>query len=213
MPRKAIKATTPAKSSSKRVAPDRPTPTRQSKRAKATAKTYAEPESDEDIADSKPQPPEESEDSRASDYDVEESQDDFPESDDQEEEYSEEEAKPKRGTPKGRSAKGATLPIHKKKGSEKELWKDGAKLAPGTQLVIKKPKARDAGDIPYHNNTIHPNTMLFLKDLASNNDRQWLKSRSACLIHRWTPTRSQLEPHWVADVASLCFHRGYPYML
>lgn len=62
--------------------------------------------------------------------------------------------------------------------SAKELAKPGVKagLGPGTQVVIKKPKARDAGDTPYSDETIHPNTMLFLEDLAANNNRQWLKS-------------------------------------
>lgn len=63
----------------------------------------------------------------------------------------------------------------KKTSENKALWKAGAKLEPGTQVIIKKPKARPAGDTPYHDHTIHPNTMLFLKDLAANNDRQWLK--------------------------------------
>ena len=60
----------------------------------------------------------------------------------------------------------------------KELWRPGVKtgLGPGTQVVIKKPKARAAGKTPYEDETIHPNTMLFLADLKANNDRQWLKS-------------------------------------
>jgi hypothetical protein len=50
-------------------------------------------------------------------------------------------------------------------------------LGPDTEVVIKKPKARSAGKIPYTNGTIHPNTMLFLQDLAANNNRSWLKSK------------------------------------
>lgn len=59
----------------------------------------------------------------------------------------------------------------------KELWREGVKtgLGPGKEVFIKKPKARDAGDVPYHDQTLHPNTMLFLQDLTQNNDRQWLK--------------------------------------
>ncbi|KAF2421242.1 hypothetical protein EJ08DRAFT_641439 [Tothia fuscella] len=74
------------------------------------------------------------------------------------------------GTPKS-EGKGST-----KKGKS-ELWRPGvgAGLGPGTQVVIKKPKAREAGDTPYTDDTIHPNTMHFLEDLAANNDRQWLK--------------------------------------
>ena len=86
-------------------------------------------------------------------------------------------------TPRGR--KRATLPIHKKKDGGKELWKTGAKLELGTQVIIKKPKAREAGDTPFTDETIHPNTMLFLGDLAANNDRQWLKgalAASSCAV-------------------------------
>lgn len=70
---------------------------------------------------------------------------------------SEEETKPSKTTPRGRSAKSTALPSHMKNGDD--LWKAGAKLAPGTQVIIKKPKARDAGDTPYKDSTIHPNTM------------------------------------------------------
>ena len=59
-----------------------------------------------------------------------------------------------------------------------ELWRQGVKagLGPGTEMVIKRPKPRDAGNVPYTDTTIHPNTMLFLGDLTANNDREWLKS-------------------------------------
>jgi hypothetical protein len=40
---------------------------------------------------------------------------------------------------------------------------------------IPLPKARDAGDISYEDDRIHPNTFLFLKDLETNNNRDWLK--------------------------------------
>lgn len=61
--------------------------------------------------------------------------------------------------------------------TNKELWREGVKtgLGPGKEVFIKKPKARDAGDVPYQDHTMHPNTMLFLKDLAKNNEREWLK--------------------------------------
>lgn len=64
--------------------------------------------------------------------------------------------------------------------AKSELWRPGVPtgLESGTQVVIKKPKARDAGNIPYTDDTIHPNTLLFLEDLAANNDRGWLKSES-----------------------------------
>lgn len=51
------------------------------------------------------------------------------------------------------------------------------KLQHGTQVIIKKPKARPAGKTPYKDETIHPNTLLFLADLKSNNKREWLKSK------------------------------------
>lgn len=102
------------------------------------------------------------------------------------EEESEEE-KPKkrgRGRPSG-SAKtkqqdsdGGTEDSHALKTAKgKELWREGVKtgLGPGKEVFIKKPKARDPGGIDYKDDTIHPNTMLFLKDLKENNERQWLK--------------------------------------
>lgn len=59
----------------------------------------------------------------------------------------------------------------------KELWREGVRtgLGPGKEVFIPKPKARDAGNVAYKDETIHPNTKLFLLDLAKNNDRQWLK--------------------------------------
>ena len=61
--------------------------------------------------------------------------------------------------------------------TSKELWREGVKtgLGPGKEVFIKKPKARGAGDVPYQDHTLHPNTMLFLEDLAKNNEREWLK--------------------------------------
>ncbi|PGH13205.1 hypothetical protein AJ79_03762 [Helicocarpus griseus UAMH5409] len=63
----------------------------------------------------------------------------------------------------------------------KELWREGVKagLGPGKEVFIKLPKARDAGDTPYEDGTIHPNTMLFLKDLKKNNQREWFKTHDA----------------------------------
>ncbi|GIK06211.1 hypothetical protein Aspvir_001855 [Aspergillus viridinutans] len=64
---------------------------------------------------------------------------------------------------------------------DRELWREGVStgLGPGKEVFIKKPKARDPGDIPYQDHTLHPNTMLFLQDLAKHNDRQWLKAHDA----------------------------------
>ncbi|KAJ5824841.1 Conserved hypothetical protein CHP02453 [Penicillium robsamsonii] len=60
----------------------------------------------------------------------------------------------------------------------KELWREGVRvgLEPGQEVIIAKPKARDAGKTPYQDEILHPNTRLFLIDLADNNDRQWLKA-------------------------------------
>jgi hypothetical protein len=110
----------------------------------------------------------------ASDYEQHGDKDPSSESE-ADESASDEEGKPKKANFRVVRGRAAPLHMHKKHADEKELWKPGAKLVPGTQLVIKKPKARDAGDTPYTDDTIHPNTMLFLKDLATNNDRQWLK--------------------------------------
>ncbi|KAE8349926.1 hypothetical protein BDV28DRAFT_140147 [Aspergillus coremiiformis] len=64
---------------------------------------------------------------------------------------------------------------------DKQLWKEGvnAGLGPGKEIFIKKPKARDPGTVPYQEHTLHPNTFLFLLDLAENNERAWLKAHDA----------------------------------
>lgn len=188
MPRKSLKSAGPApRSSSKRAAPA--TPARESKRARATTrKSYVEPDTDtDDAVDSK-----RTKDSLTIDDDdaaVSSVYEDQSENDassgvesepDEDEDASEEESKAKNSTTRGRSAKSSKLPLHKKHVDEKDLLKPGAKLAPGTQIIIKKPKARDPGNTPYTDETIHPNTMLFLEDLAANNDRQWLKCKQFC---------------------------------
>ena len=42
-------------------------------------------------------------------------------------------------------------------------------------MFIKLPKARETGKTPYKDDTVHPNTLLFLEELKENNDREWLK--------------------------------------
>lgn len=178
MPRKTVKekGTSAARSSSKRPAQE--TPQRQSKRARANArKSYVEPETDTDdagdgIKKKKTLTDDEQDSVAASDYEEDDGTKEPSSESEPDATGSDEDGTTKR-TPRGRPAK--SLPIHKKKADESELWKPGAKLEPGTRLVIKKPKARDAGDTPYLDHTIHPNTLLFLKDLAANNDRKWLK--------------------------------------
>ncbi|GAB7342235.1 hypothetical protein MBLNU457_g0480t2 [Dothideomycetes sp. NU457] len=101
---------------------------------------------------------------------------DHPSSDDEDDadDFTEDE-KPK---PKKRKAPAKGKPSPRSQQTKHgELWRDGAgfDLEPGTEIIIKKPKARPAGKTPYKDDTIHPNTMLFLKDLKANNDREWLK--------------------------------------
>jgi len=45
-------------------------------------------------------------------------------------------------------------------------------------------KMRPAGDVDYEDDKLHPNTLLFLKDLKANNKRSWLK----CKLHHHTCT-------------------------
>jgi hypothetical protein len=57
---------------------------------------------------------------------------------------------------------------------EEEEDSDGESRRPKV-TIIPLPKAREAGDIPYEDGRIHENTMLFLKDLKANNNREWLR--------------------------------------
>ena len=60
-----------------------------------------------------------------------------------------------------------------------ELWREGAKVDVEGEVFIKLPKARGPGKIPYADETLHPNTLLFLGDLKRNNQRTWLKMHDA----------------------------------
>ena len=97
---------------------------------------------------------------------------------DEEGDNSSEEEKPKKRK-RGRQSAVSVASVKSVKG--KELWRPGVKadLAPGEQVFIKLPKARQPGKTPYTADTIHPNTMLFLADLKENNDREWLKVHDA----------------------------------
>lgn len=174
MARKPVKssATTP-RSSSKRAAPE-PTSSRQSKRAKAGRKSYAEPDSDEGSSDNikssshrKKKVGDDESDFEDANKNAEPSESEVGETNSGDDDDDDEDEQ---------GAKRSALPSHGKKHVKgEELWRDGAKLEPGKQIIIKRPKAREAGNTPYTDETIHPNTMLFLKDLRSHNDRQWLK--------------------------------------
>lgn len=166
--------------SSKRPSSPKSTPTRQSKRAKTTPKksSYFEGSDDDDGDEAKDQNDSESAFEEAGD----DSEVFAPLSDDSDGngeddvESDEEEFEPKKRS--SAAKKKASTVLASRPAPKKELWREGTKTEyePGTQVVIKKPKARDAGKTPYSNDTIHPNTMLFLKDLKANNNREWLKS-------------------------------------
>lgn len=192
-PRKSSTTTaTPASTSSrKRLSTTTSTPTRQSKRVKTsdhTSTAKATPKKsqhfhhdDEDKGEEEEEQfsePESVISKEESGYeDEDESAVPSPsESEDEEDYYSDsEDVKPKkRARSKAQGNHGTMTP---KSANGKELWRQGVKagLGPGNQVVIKKPKAREAGNTPYKEDTIHPNTLLFLKDLKKNNDREWLK--------------------------------------
>lgn len=109
--------------------------------------------------------------------------------------YSEEEEPSRRTTGRKNGARTS------KAGKGQELWRPGVKtgLGPGKQVLIKIPKAREAGKTPYRDDTIHPNTLLFLRDLADNNDREWLKSKLSHPISRSSHTGPYLLQSWRQD--------------
>ena len=104
------------------------------------------------------------------------------ESNEAEEEYTSADERPRRGRPAKKVTNGVTVKVGTA-GKGQELWRPGVKtgLAPGEQLFIKLPKARQAGKTPYEDDTIHPNTLLFLSDLKENNDREWLKGKTSLI--------------------------------
>ena len=140
-------------------------------------------------------PSEESDMGDASDFAVEQSSNSSSSSvskDQETDDDLDDDVKPKRKRKSLPAKKGsrAALPA---RGRGNELWREGVTtgLEPGTQVVIKKPKARPAGNIPYTEDTSHPNTLLFLKDLKANNDREWLKSKFASTnLSAGAPSRS-----------------------
>ncbi|KAF2810002.1 uncharacterized protein BDZ99DRAFT_462616 [Mytilinidion resinicola] len=181
MPRRSAKQVkaSASRSSSKRPASPKATPIRQSKRAKATPakSSYFEHDSDDEVDDAASEFAEDADGGKESVYDEDEaktSPSPSAESDIEAEESDDEDETPRKKGHKAQPKKGVTMPIRGGT-KDKDLWKTGANLPPGTQVIIKKPKAREAGDTPYTDDSIHPNTMLFLRDLAANNDRAWLK--------------------------------------
>ncbi|KAM0700455.1 hypothetical protein Q7P35_012176 [Cladosporium inversicolor] len=120
--------------------------------------------------------------------------DDAEDDEDDEEEYESEVEQPKS---RRKSASAKIMAASSKKKSGGELWREGVKtgLGPGQEVIIKKPKARPAGKVPYSDETIHPNTILFLKDLKENNNREWLKMHD--------PDFRQSEKDWFSFVEKL----------
>ena len=102
------------------------------------------------------------------------------EDDGDDEGYSEEDVKPK--ARRKSLGKGRAVQSKDKTGKGQELWRSDVKagLGPGKQVIVKLPKARPAGSTPYEPHTIHSNTLLFLGDLAKNNNREWLKCMWIC---------------------------------
>ncbi|KAJ5241906.1 Conserved hypothetical protein CHP02453 [Penicillium citrinum] len=144
---------------------------------KSTAKKskYFEPDSSEDAEESSSNTEGNESDSVYEEKEDGDSNEDDHEPSDLDEPDSEEEAK-KSKTKTGRGRVSDATAAASLKG--KELWREGVRtgLAPGQEVFIAKPKPRDPGDVPYKDETLHPNTRLFLLDLAKNNDRQWLKA-------------------------------------
>ena len=188
-PKSKIPASVASINHSKRTAhPTTETPTRRSKRAKtltpAVSQTtlrqspYFAPGTDQSETESENEKDEsgyEDEDKSISEvFTPPESE----EEDDKEADYTSEDDRPKKHKA-GRKSVSSVVSISATKG--KELWRPGVKadLAPGEQVFIKLPKARQPGKTPYTDDTIHPNTMLFLSDLKQNNDREWLKVHDA----------------------------------
>jgi uncharacterized protein (TIGR02453 family) len=82
---------------------------------------------------------------------------------------------------KAKQARGMASTPSAKNSAKKELWREGVKsdLAPGQEVFIELPKARQPGKTPYQDDKIHQNTFLFLNDLRANNQRAWLKVHDA----------------------------------
>ena len=189
-PPKSTVATKASTSSRKRLSPHASPPTRQSKRVKAgndastikvtpkKSQHFRHTEESEEDKEEQLSGIESAADEEQSGYeDEDESAVPSPsESEEEDNDYSESEDNRPRKRAKAR-LQGKQVDLTPKAINGKELWRQGVKagLGPGNQIVIKKPKARDAGNTPYREDTIHPNTLLFLKDLKKNNDREWLK--------------------------------------
>lgn len=110
--------------------------------------------------------------------------DDDDEEEDNEDDYDSEEDRKK--SKRGRKTKQKGDPVDGVAG-KKDLWREGVKtgLGPGKAVYIEKPKARGDGGIKYVPERLHPNTLEFLRDLKTNNDRVWLKAHDADYRQSW----------------------------
>ncbi|KAK7549280.1 hypothetical protein IWX49DRAFT_567507 [Phyllosticta citricarpa] len=191
MPRRSARqAAAPSASSraTKRAASPKQTPARQSKRSRVQGSSKVTPKESKYFERASQSAQEEEQSREPSDAEASAGNEDsgYEQKSEAEDETSpesegdaissEEEVKPKT---KGQTFKAAAVAVAAKATSKKgnELWRSGVAtgLSPDKQLIIKKPKAREAGNTPYRDDTIHPNTLLFLRDLANNNDREWMK--------------------------------------
>lgn len=167
------------------------TPTRESKRLKSAVEVRIKPKKSE--SESNTQSGAESTiEQEASGYEDEDgsvSELSTPASEEEEDGYSSAEEAPRKQKSKSRQSVTNGVGNSAKSVKGKELWRPGVKsdLAPGEEIFIKLPKAREAGSTPYKDDTIHPNTMAFLKDLKQNNDREWLKGGCDCVASTEVP--------------------------
>jgi hypothetical protein len=78
-------------------------------------------------------------------------------------------------TKKGNKSKKVKLDSSASEEEDEEEEDSDSESRPPKVTIIPLPKAREAGDVPYEDGRIHENTMLFLKDLKANNNREWMR--------------------------------------
>jgi hypothetical protein len=151
---------------------------KRARRQSATKSKYFTKDEDEGSASA--------EDENGSDYDEDEEPEEEVPSEEDENESDISDAKPKKGdksSGSNRNSSSGRQSTGKPSLKANDLLKHGKTgLGSSTEVIIKKPKARSAGNTPYTDGTIHPNTMLFLQDLAANNNRSWLKSEQSFFL-------------------------------
>lgn len=92
------------------------------------------------------------------------------ESEDEEEEYDDQQTQ-EESTPEAVPAKKKQA----KNGNDNDYDDDGDDDEDPRVTFIPHVKMRDTGGVPYQDDRLHKNTLLFLKDLKANNKRTWLK--------------------------------------